>query len=82
MAESCYYLGIALRVLFTSPVAGGERGSSKQKSTKSCLRSRMRQERLNGLALKSIESDVGNSLDYNELIDNFAERKVWRCPFV
>ena len=38
----------------------------------------MTQERLNGLALIAIESDLLESIDYKELINNFASQNARR----
>ena len=52
----------ALRILLTIPVtvASGERSFSKLKLIKTYLRSTMSQERLNGLAILSIENEVAS----------------------
>ena len=44
-------------------VAGGERAFSKLKLIKNYLRSKMSQERLNGLAMLSIEHKLAKKLD-------------------
>jgi len=49
-----------------------ERSLSKLKLIKSYLRSTMSQQRLNGLALLSIEKDFLNEINYDNLKDNFA----------
>lgn len=51
---------VALRIAVTLPVtvASAERSFSKLKLLKTCLRPTMSQERLNGLALMSINQDV------------------------
>jgi hypothetical protein len=69
---------IALRILLTVPitVASGERSFSKLKLIKTYMRSTMLQERLTNLAILSIENDVANELDYNELIADFASIKA------
>ncbi|XP_039045651.1 uncharacterized protein LOC120185532 [Hibiscus syriacus] len=71
---------IAFRVLLTIPVtvASAERSFSKMKLLKSYLRSTMSQERLNGLALIAIENDLLESLDYKELVNNFASKNARR----
>ncbi|PWA86788.1 zinc finger MYM-type protein 1 [Artemisia annua] len=71
---------IAYRVLLTIPVtvASAERSFSKLKLLKSYLRSTMTQERLNGLALIAIESDLLESIDYEDVIDNFASKNARR----
>ena len=57
----CYpNVSIAYRILLTIPVtvASDERSFSKLKLLRNCLRSTMLQERLNGLAMCSIEKDI------------------------
>jgi hypothetical protein len=67
-------LFIALRVLLSLPVsvASTERSFSKLKLIKTHLRSRISQDRFTGLALISIENELSRSLDYCDLIDEFA----------
>ncbi|XP_059669131.1 uncharacterized protein LOC132314265 [Cornus florida] len=71
---------IAYRVLLTIPVtvASAERNFSKLKLIKSYLRSTMTQERLNGLAILSIEKDVLEKVDLSTLIDDFAAQNARR----
>ena len=56
-------------------VASAERSFSKLKLIKSYLRSTMSQERLNGLAILSIEKELVEKLDYVNLINTFASKK-------
>ncbi|KAM1817982.1 hypothetical protein ACFX11_002211 [Malus domestica] len=70
---------ILLTVLVT--VASVERSFSKLKLLKSYLRSTMLQERLNGLALISIESGFLDKIDYEGLIDDFATKNARRSIF-
>ena len=74
-------LCILLRIFLSMPVtvAGGERAFSKFKLIKNYLRSKMSQERLNRLAMLSIE--LAKKLDFNDLIDDFATTKVRRMAF-
>ena len=63
MMDSCfqtYHVWIAYRILLIIPVtvASAERSFSKLKLIKSYLRSTMSQERLNGLAIQSIEKHM------------------------
>jgi len=71
---------IAYRILLTIPVtvATAERSFSKLKLFKSYLKSTMLQDRLNELAILSIESEVLELLDYKTLINNFAAKKARR----
>ena len=55
-------------------VATAERSFSKLKIIKNYLRSTIAQERLDSLAMLSIENEEAQSLDTNKLIDN---RYVW-----
>jgi hypothetical protein len=73
----------AYRILLTIPatVASAERSFSKLKLIKSYLRSTMSQERLNGLAILSIEKKMLENLEYKNLISNFASQKVRRLIF-
>jgi len=74
---------IAYRIMLTIPVsvASAERSFSKLKLIKSYLRSTMSQQRLNGLALLSIEKDFLNEINYDNLIDNFASQKARKINF-
>ncbi|XP_039050204.1 uncharacterized protein LOC120191298 [Hibiscus syriacus] len=71
---------IAYRILFNIPVtvASAERSFSKLKLLKSYLRTTMTQERLNGLALISIESDILEDVDIETFIDDFVSKNVTR----
>ncbi|KAL9686151.1 hypothetical protein QQ045_023606 [Rhodiola kirilowii] len=71
------------RIMLTVPVtvASAERSFSKLKILKSYLRSTMSQERLNALALISIEHEFLEKLDYDRLIDDFASKSARRSMF-
>jgi len=73
-------LAIALRVLLTTPVtvASAERSFSTLKLIKTFNRSTMCQDRLSSLAIISIENVTARALDYDSLIDKFAEKKSIR----
>ena len=73
----------AIRIFCNLPVtvAGGERAFSKLKLIKSYLRSTMVQEWLNSLAILSIESELARSLDFKDLICDFATKKARRPDF-
>jgi len=69
--------------MLTIPVSitSTERSFLKLKLIKSYLRSTMSQQRLNGLALLSIEKYFLNKINYDNLIDNFASQKVQKINF-
>lgn len=69
---------IALRILLTIPitVASGERSFSKLKLIKTYLRSSMTQERLNSLALLSIENELISEVDISNKVKEFADMKA------
>ncbi|XP_035838892.1 uncharacterized protein LOC110906877 [Helianthus annuus] len=69
----------AYKVLLTIPitVASAERSFSKLKLLKTYLRSTMSQERLNGLATISIESEILDTMDYKEF-ESFASKNARR----
>lgn len=71
-------LMISLRILLTLPVsvASAERSFSKLKLIKKYLRATMSQERLTGLATLSIELDICDQLDMEEIIKQFSELKA------
>ncbi|KAI3811621.1 hypothetical protein L1987_21347 [Smallanthus sonchifolius] len=79
----CFFpnASIAYRVLLSIPVtvASAERSFSKLKLLKSYLRSTMSQERLNGLAMISIESDTLETMNYEDLIESFASKNARRA---
>jgi hypothetical protein len=74
---------IVLRLLLTAPVtvASAERSFSKLKLIKNYLRSTMSQERLSSLAIISVESEIGESLDYDNMLTAFAKAKARKINF-
>lgn len=74
---------IAYRILLTVPVtvASAERSFSKLKLLKSYLRSTMSQERLNGLAILSIEKEMLEKLEFESIIEDFASQNARRKSF-
>jgi hypothetical protein len=75
---------VAYRILLTVPVtvASAERSFSKLKLLKNYLRSTMSQERLNGLAMCSIEKDILDTIDFNTILNDFASRNARRNIFL
>ncbi|KAL4131914.1 hypothetical protein QTP88_009146 [Uroleucon formosanum] len=76
-------ISIALRILLTLPIttASAERSFSKLKIIKNYLRTTMVQERLSDLAIISIERDLCENIDYNDIIEKFAEIKARKINF-
>jgi hypothetical protein len=70
---------ILLTILVT--VASTKRSFSKLKLLKPYLQSTMSQERLNELAILSIEQDLLENIEYKSLISNFAAQTVRRDIF-
>uniref|UniRef100_H3A5Q3 TTF-type domain-containing protein n=1 Tax=Latimeria chalumnae TaxID=7897 RepID=H3A5Q3_LATCH len=58
----------------------GEHSFSKMVLIKNRLRSTMHQERLNMLTLMSIEHEILRTIDFSDLINDFAERKARKRP--
>lgn len=71
-------LRIAIQIMLTVAVsvASCERSFSKLKLIKNYLRSTMKQDRLSDLAILSIENSTFNSINYDTIIDKFAENKA------
>ena len=69
---------IALRIFCTLPVtvASAESSFSKLKLIKNFLRSTMGQERLNDLAMLSIEAELAKHIDFQGIISDFAMKKA------
>ncbi|XP_047139200.1 uncharacterized protein LOC124815076 [Hydra vulgaris] len=76
-------LFIALKIQMTIPVtvASGERSFSKLKLIKTYLRSVINQERLNNLALISIESPISREIIYEKILKDFASKKARKIHF-
>jgi len=78
LTENFPNVTIALRIVLTLPVsvATGERSFSKLKLIKNYLRSTMSQDRLVGLSLMSIEHEMLQEIDTEEIMKDFAEKKA------
>lgn len=68
---------IALRIFLTLMITNcsAERSFSQLKRIKAAQRSTMRQDRLDMLGILCIESDVLKKIDFDCIIDKFAEDK-------
>ena len=62
-------------------VASGERSFSKLKIIKNYLRTSMTQERMSNLSIIAIESEIAESLNIHEAIDDFVSKKSRRINF-
>ena len=71
----------ALRILVTLPITSCEceRSFSAMRKLKTCFRSRMTEERLNGLSLMYIHPEIAPDVD--QVIDDFAARRPRRLDF-
>lgn len=71
---------IALRICVCTPITNcsGERSFSWLRRVKNYLRTTMTGDRLNALAILSIEGEVLGSLNCEDLIDTFANKKARR----
>lgn len=58
----------------------GERSFSKLKRIKNELRSTMFQGRLNSLSLMSIECELLENIDFEDVVNDFAHLKSRRVP--
>ena len=73
-------IGIALRILLCTPASNcsAERSFSALKRVKNYLRSNIGENRLNLLSVMYIESEIMQSIDYDDVIRSFAQKKVRR----
>ena len=69
---------IALRIYLVLVITNcsAERSFSKMKLIKNRLRTSMLQERFTNLALLSIESDILREINFDDIINDFANRKA------
>ena len=70
----CIMLRIYLSMMVSN--CSGERSFSKLKIIKNRLRTTLSQDKLNWLSLMSIESDVLRSIDFHDIINDFAHCKA------
>ena len=77
-------LRVALQILLTIAVsiASCERSFSKLKIILSYLRTSIGQDRLSDLALMSVEREVLEQIDFDDIINQFAAAKARKINFV
>lgn len=78
-SKECFpNVDIALRILLTIPVtsACAERSFSKLKLIKTYLRNKLCQENLSGLSIISIKKNISETINYDDIIDQFAAKKA------
>ena len=73
---------IAIRIFLTLPVtvATGERSFSKLSFIKNKFRNSSTQDRVVSLSMLSIECDLARQIDFDSVIDIFAQAKARRVP--
>lgn len=73
-----------LKIYLTIPITSceAERNFSKLSIIKNKYRSTMLEDRLNYLAILSIENDITKSLTYYNTIKEFAEKKIRKKPIM
>jgi len=76
-------VAIALRIMLTLPVttATAEISFSKLKLVKNYLRTTLSQEKTTNLAIISIEHAIVDGLDFDDVIDTFADLKSRKINF-
>lgn len=76
-------VAIALRILLTMPVttATAERSFSKLKLIKNYLRTSLSQEKMTNLAIISIEHQITDKMDFDDIIETFADIKSRKINF-
>jgi len=70
-------IDISLRMLLCTPISNcsTERSFSALKRIKSYLRSSSKENKLNSLAIMTIEADLTSKIEYNSVIEEFASLK-------
>ena len=74
-------MNLKLHLTVAVSIASCERSFSKLKLIKSYLRLTMGESRLSALAILSIESDLVETLSFDDIISEFAAMKVRRIEF-
>lgn len=69
------YVVLKIYLVLMTTNCTDERGFSKLKILKTRLRNSLFQDKLNSLALMSIECDLLKKIFYDDIIDEFAEKK-------
>ena len=71
---------ISIRIMLTMPIstASAEISFSKLKMIKNYIRNNMKQDRLSGLAILSIEADLAAKIDYKSLLEDSSKAKSRR----
>ncbi|KAF0722555.1 zinc finger MYM-type protein 1-like [Aphis craccivora] len=71
---------IILRIYISTPATNctAERSFSSLKRIKTYLRSKLGQEKLNSLAILTIESEMTEKIQFEDIIQNFVEKKARR----
>lgn len=82
LCETFPNVTIALRIFLSmaSTNCSAERSFSALKRLKNYLRASIGQEKLNSLAVLSIEASMVENIDFNDVIEEFAARKSRRKP--
>lgn len=77
-------VNIALQIYLSTPASNcsAERSFSTLSRIKNCLRSTTSQDRLNHLAVLTIENDLTTRLDFEDVITEFANTKVRRVKLI
>ena len=74
--QSTFHMYICLRIYLSLLITNcsGERSFSALKRIKNYLRSTLKDEKLNHLALMHVESSVLQKLNFNNVLDQFVDR--------
>ena len=77
-------LDIALRIALSTPATNcsGERSFSCLKRVKNYQRSSLSQEKMNSLALLYIEAEIMNTINYDDIINDFAIKKARKKLYI